>query len=111
MRGELSAVEGLCRTFWEVRGAGGGRIDKARVPSYGRMLAEACHADMQSDPGYDPEEDERVLWAREVLAAARRLEPRSLAGAEKEATAAFMLGTQECVVLCGKDRAAGMTDD
>lgn len=106
MMGELSAVEGLCRTFSDVRRGAGGRIDPARVTSYGRLLSEACQADVRANDGYDPEADNRVLWAREVLASARRGEPVSRARAELEATLDFLLGGPPRE-LCGKELAAG----
>lgn len=108
MRGENSAVESLARALWDVRAASHGRIDSHAVMTWGRMLAEAVQMEARAQDGYSPEEDGRVLWMREVLAAARRREPRCLASGSLEANVAFLLELPEAVVgVCGKDRAAG----
>lgn len=98
------AVGHCVRALWGVRGSG--RLDGDAVPTWGRMLAEAVQADARAVDSYSPEEDRRVLWAREVLAAALRGETRCRAGVELEATIEYLLGiTRE---PCGKDLAAGV---
>jgi hypothetical protein len=99
------AVDLLVRALWSVREGRGGRIERTAVKTWGRMLAEAVQADARADGSFSPEVDRRVLWAREVLAAAVRGESRCWAVAELEATIEYLLGMVP--ERCGKDLAAG----
>lgn len=107
MKGETDAILHLVRALWAVREDSNGHLDAHAVKTWGRMLAEATQAEARDDSDYSPEVDRRVLWAREVLAAAVRREQRCRASAELEATVEFMLGLTRERELCGRDLAAG----
>ena len=104
----MNPVAVWARELWRLRDVGGGRVQADRAAGLGRELAGVVQQRVAECDSYDPESDVRVLWAREVLAAAHRREPRCLASGNLEASVAFLLGTREAVVeLCGKDKAAG----
>ncbi len=99
-------VEAFFRALWGAREEARGRIDAEAVPGWGRRMAAVMAADVAACPDYNPEADNRILWAREVLQAARRRDPGCRARGELEAAADFLLGvTHE---PCGKDLAAGV---
>ena len=62
---------------------------------WARRLALAIAEDVTARPKYDPEDDARVMWMREILAACRRGEsiPRASGGAE--GSCAYLLGKLE----------------
>lgn len=98
------AVDDVFRALWAAREQSRGWIARRSVWGWGRRLAKAVYDDLPAHPDYNPEEDNRVLWAREVLQAARRSEPVTRACGELEAAADFLLGLVP--EPCGKDRAA-----
>jgi hypothetical protein len=98
-------VAGFCQMLHDLRELRGG-LDDSRLRSYERMLAEAVQAQCREHDGYDPGDDRRVQWAREVMAAARRGEYKARALAELEALVEYLLGPPKRV-LCGKDLGAG----
>lgn len=100
-------VEEVFRALWVAREESRGRIDSEAVLAWGRRVAVACAADVAANPDYTPEADNRVLWTREVLQAARRREPACRASGELEAMVDFLLGVATVPVPCGKDLAAG----
>ena len=105
--GKPDAVRDFCGMLWRLRAAGFGRIEQWRLLDLGRGLALAVALDVGSRAGYDPEFDRRVLWAREVLAAARDGGRVCLVGGELEACVEFALGMDEERARCGKEMAAG----
>ena len=98
-------VQEFCQKLWDLRESAATCLPCGATIS--RMLALAVSDDVLLRPTFDPEEDRRVAWCREV-AAARRLRPqaRPEARAELEATAAYQLDRQE-IEVTGKDLAAG----
>lgn len=100
-------VDCTVRALWDVREAGGGRIASGVVKTWGRMLAEAVQAMARAQESYSPEEDHRVLWAREVLQAARQGKVRCQAAGDLEAMTAYLLGVDKERELSGRDLAAG----
>ena len=93
-------------TLWELREENPS-LSRLDVRQFGRLLAAGVAYDVTSRPDYDPEDDARVAWVREVLAARRRGEPRPRALAEHEACTEVKLGKLKLYEPCGKDRAAG----
>ena len=84
-----------------------GRIPGWRLLVLGRGLGLAVAQDVGGRAGYDPELDRRVLWAREVLAAARDGSRVCLVSGELEACVEFALGLDGERSRCGKEMAAG----
>lgn len=99
-------VQEFCQRLWDLRESAPACLPCGATIS--RMLALAVGDDVLLTPSYDPEEDRRVAWCREV-ASARRLRPqaRPAARAELEATAAYQLDRLEEPVVTGKDLASG----
>jgi len=79
-------------------------VDVMTAREWASGLYLAAAADVQAHADYDPEEDRRIWWARQVLAAMRAGKPRPRATGELEATVEWLLG--EIPQICGKMRAA-----
>lgn len=105
-----AAVEEVFRALWVAREECRGRIASEVVAAWGRRVSVACAADVMESADYNPEDDKRVLWAREVLLAARRRDRACRASAELEALGEFLLGVAAVAEPCGKDLAAGKDD-
>lgn len=83
------AVKGFCQGLWDARAAGPMRKSCEELS---RELATATAADVERHRAYDPEADQRVLWARDVIAALRvRPLRRPAADGDREAIAAWLL--------------------
>ena len=91
---QTPAVVTLALELWEEREASP-TLRCLRVTEWSRRLAIAIAADVEARATYDPEDDARVLWVREVLAACRAGShlPRASGGAE--GSCAFLLGKLE----------------
>lgn len=98
------AVYHFCRALYQLLDEGSpGR----EVVSLARTLAVATWQEVEASPGYDPESDRRVLWAREMIQLLREgVKPRL--NEALMATAEFLLGIErEERAPCGKELAAG----
>lgn len=83
------AVKGFCQGLWDERQAGPVRRSCEELS---RELATATAEDVAGCRGYDPEADQRVLWARDIIAALRRRPlKRPSADGDREATAQWLL--------------------
>ena len=82
------AVQDFCTRLWDARAA------RALRPAedLSRELATATAEDVARHRSYDPEADQRALWARAVIAALR-VNPRRkpAADGDREAIAAWLL--------------------
>ncbi len=107
MKDASSPVNLFIQALWAARESAYGRIDAEAVSRWGRSMAHAVHEEVRCNDDYSPEEDGRVLWAREVLAEAGRRERVCRACGELEAVVEFLLGLGGVREPCGKDRAAG----
>jgi hypothetical protein len=88
------AVVRLALELWEEREASP-VLRTLDVPRWARRLALAVAEDVAAREKYDPEDDARVQWIREILASRRRgdLMPKASGGAE--GSCAFLLGKLE----------------
>lgn len=83
------AVKAFCQGLWDVRAAGPMRKSCEELS---RELATATAEAVAACNGYDPEADQRVLWARDVIAAMRvRPLRRPAADGDREAITAWLL--------------------
>lgn len=101
------AVPRYCEALWALREERGLTPGVAEVQSRELALATAEH--VRTEPGYCPDEDKRVLWARSVIHGGLRGEERPRAGLELEVAMDFLRGDVE-EFLCGKALAAGEQD-
>lgn len=100
-------VQEFCGRLWELREAGKLPASGFKETSLVHDLYDAISEDLKMGQGYDPECDNRVRWAREVVRVCREGKG-SHADADLEAIVAMVLGKDRPVaVVCGKDRAAG----
>ncbi len=84
-----AAVKAFCQGLWDERQAG--RVRRS-CEELSRELATATAEDVSACKGYDPEADQRVLWARDIIAALRaRPLRRPAADIDREATAQWVL--------------------
>lgn len=82
------AVQAVCQALWDARAAGGLRP----AEELARALATATGEDVARHRAYDPEADQRVLWARDLIAALRaNPRRRPAADGDREAIAAWLL--------------------
>ena len=96
----MGAVHELVREVWKAREAGGMKRD-ARDLSRGLALSVAT--EVKENEGYDPEQDARVVWLREMIADMRRA-PRwriPKASVDSEYAVLFLLGPHDAVP-CGR---------
>jgi hypothetical protein len=85
---KTAAVKAFCQGLWDARVRGGLRP----AEELSRELATATAEDVAACKGYDPEADQRVLWAR-VLIRELRVNPRRrpAADGDREAIAQWLL--------------------
>jgi hypothetical protein len=88
----------FCEWLWKLRREGATAVTATRIS---RELAMACANQVRVMEDYDPEADNKVKWARDVVAAIRRGERPALAATELEAAMEFMM------IPSGKLLAAG----
>lgn len=100
----MIATTSFFNALWEAREKGHGRLDSGMAAMWGRKMAVALAEEVADNPSYNPEEDRRVYWAREVLRAALEQKSLSRANVELEATMKYLRGST--YEKCGKDFAA-----
>lgn len=98
------AVQGFVEDLWGIRG---GRVLHVSVENLGRALAEAVVEDLRESESYDPENDRRVLWAREVIRDMRKRPGFTFPKASPELEACMETMLLPGLRPCGKDLAAG----
>jgi hypothetical protein len=89
LRVKSEAVKAFCQGLWDARSGG---PPPRSCEDLSRALATATAEDVAACKGYDPEADQRVLWARDIIAEMRR-KPlrRPSANGDLEATAQWLL--------------------
>jgi ubiquinone biosynthesis protein UbiJ len=88
----------FCEWLWKLRREGTTAVSVTKIS---RELALACANQVRVMEDYDPEADNKVKWARGVVAAIRRGERPAKAAPELEAAVEFMM------IPSGKMLAAG----
>jgi hypothetical protein len=86
-------VQGFFASLWDCRGDANALRSDGQVVSMVQLLHRAIVSQFDHSPQYDPEIDHRVLWCREVLAAARNPVPGKVprASADLEGMAEYLL--------------------
>lgn len=86
---KTAAVKAFCQGLWDARAGG---LVRRSCEELSRELATATAEDVAACKGYDPEADQRVLWAR-VLIRELRVNPRRRPSADgdREAIAQWLL--------------------
>lgn len=97
-----TGVRACVAALWELREQGG--LVGRQIHSMCRMLYAAVWTDMEGNPGYDPEQDLRVEWARAILTGARAGVRRPLASTAAEASVALLLRKEEFAAMDEPER-------
>jgi hypothetical protein len=86
-------VQGFFISLWERRGDPNALRSDPQIVALVHLLHRAIVSQIDLHPAYDPELDHRVLWSREVLAAARNPVPGRAprASADLEGMAQYLL--------------------
>lgn len=104
---ETKHVEKFCRDTWEARERGELRGDEFDL-SRGMYAAIALDLSEHPQLRYDPEQDRRVLWLREIISVKRDFpNGRPSASGVLEDLIRWMM-TGVVPEPCGKDKAAGV---
>lgn len=98
-----SHVQALAAEVWKARAAG--NLTRSAI-LLSQKLAVAAAADVAECESYDPEEDDRITWLREITAQIRRRPGRwPSSSGDLEFRIQMLLG-QWSLTPCGKDLAA-----